>query len=94
MTAPTHPDRGAGKWTAGEEALARVEAAKRRLGDLKAVHSRWIDSDDGEFQSRAAAGVIEEMEHIAYSVRCYLDGIDGPYLREARAALRAAGAVR
>jgi hypothetical protein len=59
----------------------RADAAKKRLGDLKAVHSRWYDGKD----SRATEEVVREMEHIAYSVYMYLDGQPGPYLPAALA---------
>jgi hypothetical protein len=70
------------------EAEARIAASKERIGDLKAIHTRWIMGDS----TGGASEVIDQMEHAAYSVRCYLDGIDGPNLTKARAALAAARA--
>lgn len=65
------------------ESLARVEAAKLRLGDLKALHSNYID----RFDKRPVEQIISEMEGIAYSVRMYLDGVSGLYRVVAREAV-------
>ena len=70
----------------------RIAAAKRRLGDLKKLHSEWYRKppclmDDGE-----EGNIISEMEQIAYSVWCYLDGLDGPY-RETKNEARGQDAV-
>lgn len=55
----------------------RIAAAKRRLGDLKAIHSNWVDGKD----ARDLRDIINDMEHIAFSVGCYLDGVPGIYLK-------------
>ena len=41
----------------------KIEAARKRLGDLKGVHTRWYAGLDG----REDHEVISEMESIAYS---------------------------
>jgi len=61
------------------EERARSDAARKRLGDLKAVHATWYDGTG----TRTEREVITEMEHIAYSVICYLDGVPGLYLNPA-----------
>lgn len=55
----------------------RIEAARKRLGDLKAVHTKWYN---GQITGDEAAA---EMESIAYSAMMYLDGVPGPYLADA-----------
>ncbi len=54
----------------------RIEAARKRLGDLKAVHTQWYN---GQITGDEAAA---EMESIAYSAIMYLDGVHGPYLTD------------
>jgi hypothetical protein len=61
-----------GEFTAEE----RIEAAKKRLGDLKALHTRYASGQC--FLTPAI--IIDEMEQIAYSARCYLEGIPGEYI--------------
>ena len=56
----------------------RIEAAKMRLGDLKALHTRF--SANG-YPGHSANQVIDDMEHIAYSAMMYLDGVQGVYLK-------------
>ena len=59
------------------QALARIKAAKERIGDLKGVHTRWYE---GRSEFADEARVISEMESIAYSAWLYLDGVPGRYL--------------
>lgn len=56
--------------------LQRIEAAKKRLSDLKALHTQYRDGRS----SKNAEQVIDEMENLAYSTSLYLDGLTGPYL--------------
>jgi hypothetical protein len=56
------------------ELEARIAAGKQRIGDLKAVHSRY---KDGLYPPQMA---VDDMEIIAFSVGCYLDGVPGQYL--------------
>ncbi len=66
---------------AGGEAEMRINAAKKRLGDAKAIHSAWYVMP--KYQADVyAAEQMGNIEQIIYSAICYLDGIDGPYLRE------------
>ena len=60
------------------ELEARIAAGKERLGDLKAEYTRW---QDGRSERAGAGEVVIEMEGIAYSVWCYLDGQSGPSRR-------------
>ena len=53
-----------------------IKAAKRRLSDLKGVHTRWYMGLD----TRKECDIIIEMEEIAYSASLYLDGVPGKYL--------------
>ena len=62
------------------ELKARSAAASKRLGDLKAMISHAEDGLDGP-------PTMATTEHIIWSARCYLDGVRGPYLTEARSAL-------
>lgn len=65
------------------ELEARIMAAKKRLGDIKAIHTEWYDMPAGEgllYANRNMASI----EHLTYSAVMYLEGEDGPYLREAR----------
>lgn len=58
----------------------RIAAAKLRLRDLKALHSDWYQKAPCETTREEEAKIINDMEAIAYSVDCYLDGVPGPYL--------------
>jgi hypothetical protein len=58
-----------------DELVNRIAAASARLGDLKAVHSRYYDGED----RRPLSDVISEMESIAYSAMMYLEGVPGAY---------------
>ena len=58
----------------------RITAAKKRLGDLKALHSRYADGRCGQ----TPAFVVDEMEQIAYSVLMYLEGVPGAYLPQTK----------
>lgn len=57
------------------EANRRIEAAEKRLGDQKAIHSRWFDGND----QRDKSDILNDMEHVGYSARLYLSGETGPY---------------
>lgn len=56
----------------------RIEAARKRLGDLKGVHAQWYMRKD----TRPEDEIIRDMENIAYSAILYLNGTPGPYLKE------------
>lgn len=56
------------------ELKARIAAAHQRCQDGKAIHSGWMDGRNND-----TAGVINDMEHVFFSVRCYLDGAAGCY---------------
>jgi len=63
---------------------ARIVAARQRLRDAKAIHTIWSELPTYQAEPYAQAN-MNNIEHIIYSAICYLDGIDGPYLREALA---------
>lgn len=54
----------------------RIHAAKERLGDIKAIHTRWYSGQD----RRSMDEIMSEIESLVHSTRCYLDGIPGVYL--------------
>lgn len=56
------------------ELQARIDAASKRCGDGKALHTRYMDG-----RLNDTKGVIDDMEHIFYSIRCYLEGARGAY---------------
>jgi len=59
-----------------KELEGRIEAAHKRLGDLKAYHTRWAEGRE----QRGESALMNDMESIAYSAGCYLEGIPGNYL--------------
>jgi len=59
----------------------RISAAKRRLGDEKAIHTRWSELPGYEAE-KYAQSKMNEIEQIIYSTICYLDGIPGQYLTQ------------
>lgn len=68
------------------ELQARIDAAKLRLRDAKAIHSRWSDMPKYESE-RYAEMQMNNIEQIIYSAIMYLEGMDGPN----RKALQGAG---
>lgn len=66
----------------------RIDAAKKRLGDAKALHSNWYTMPK-YLADQFAADNMSNIEQIIYSAICYLDGLDGPYLKPASGHLTA-----
>lgn len=60
-----------------EEANIRIEAAKKRLCDAKAIHSQWSEMPKWQ-ADQFAADSMNDIEQIIYSAICYLEGVDGP----------------
>lgn len=59
------------------ELEARIEAAKLRLLEAKAIHSHW-SSMPGYEAEKYAQNKMAEIEQIIYSAICYLEGMGGP----------------
>lgn len=60
-----------------QELVERIEAAKLRLSEAKAKHSRWYEMPRHEAE-KYAHEQMTNIEQIIYSAVCYLDGLDGP----------------
>ena len=67
------------------ELEARISAAKRRLGDLKRAHTLWSEKAPIDRRQQEEEILISQMEQIAYSTVCYLDGLPGPYRKRMKA---------
>jgi hypothetical protein len=60
-----------------DEYKIRIDAAKKRLCDAKAIHSEWSEMPKWQ-ADQFAADSMNDIEQIIYSAICYLDGVDGP----------------
>lgn len=58
------------------ELQRRLDAASKRAGDIKGIYTRWADGRD----TRPMHEIMDEIEHITFSIRCYCDGVSGQYL--------------
>lgn len=66
-----------------ERLKARIAAANQRLRDIKGLHTVWYQKPKYEIEPDEEAKLISEMEQIAFSVHCYLEGTPGRYLAKA-----------
>ncbi len=58
------------------ELQKRLDAVKRRAGDIKAIYTLWAAGDD----RRPMEKIMDEIEAITFSICCYADGVPGVYL--------------